>query len=654
MIPATLVPALGWALLDFLWQGAAIGLAAALLLAALRNARPQARYAVACAALVLCALLPLGALLAGPVAPDALPDVAAASQDVLVAVGSDGPATLAADTGWRDMLQGRLAWIVALWSFGAGLFALRLLAGVAWVGDIRARAQPVDAHWQQRLDQLARAVGVRPAVQFATAPQVDGPVVAGWWRPVVLLPAALLTRLPPDLVEALLAHELAHIRRHDYLVNLVQGVIEALLFYHPVVWWLSRRIRIERELIADDLALRAIGEPQRLARALQQLDLFQAARASHVPASAFPRLLPAAHGGKLMSRIQRLVIRPRIGSADWRLLVPLAGLALVALSVYAKSPAAPAVPRVPAVAAVAAVAPVSAVAPVPAVAPVAAVSSVPGVAPVAAVAPVPAVAPVAAIGAVAAVAPRPRHHEPYALVRDGEDAMMLSGDLGDLADIKRTRQHLQGDFLWFRRNGDDYVVQDPTVLARARQAWGPAEALGREMEAIGAQMEPYSKQMEALGEKMEALSKRAEPYNGQMERLGKQMEPIAEKQRVIGDQMGLLGQQMAEARNDADRDRLAAKMDALQAQMAPLGAQMDQVSESMRKQGAEMERWHAPMADLGKQMEAASAPMKPLGDKMGVLGKRQEALTHKADAEVLVLIEQSLREGKAQPARQLR
>ena len=632
---ATLVPALGWALLDFLWQGAAIGLAAALLLAALRDARPQARYAIACASLLLCALLPLCALLFGAPAADPTAGPAVATADVLLAAGSGAPAMLAVDDSWRDMLQGRLAWIVAIWSFGAGLFALRLLAGVAWVGDIRARARPVDAHWQQRLDQLARAVGVRPAVQLATATQVDGPVVAGWWRPVVLMPAALLTRMPPDLVEALLAHELAHIRRHDYLANLVQGAIEALLFYHPVVWWLSRRIRIERELIADDLALRAIGEPQGLARALQQLDLYQASRVAHVPATAFPRLLPAAHGGNLMTRIKRLVIRPRVGSADWRVLVPLAFLALAALSVYAKSPEAPAVPRVAAVPAVLAVAPVASVAPAPRVANVAAV------------------APVAAVPAIKRVGSS-RRHEPYALVREGEDALMLSGDLADVADIKRTRQHLHGDFLWFRRDGADYVVQDAAVLSRARQAWGPAEALGREMEAIGAQMEPYSKQMEAIGAKMEALSKRAEPYNGEIERLSQQMEPIAEKQRVIGDQMGVISQQMADARNEADRDRLAAKMDALQAEMGPLGAQMEKVSEAMQKQSAEMQRWHAPMSDLGKQMEAAGAPMKPLGDKMGVLGKRQEALTYKADAEVQALIEQSVREGKAQPARQLR
>ena len=90
-------------------------------------------------------------------------------------------------------------------------------------------------------------------------------MTAGWFKPVLLVPANLVTGMPPDLLEALLAHELAHVRRHDYLVNLLQFAAEILLFFHPTVWWLSRRIRIERERIADDMAAALIGQPRRLA-----------------------------------------------------------------------------------------------------------------------------------------------------------------------------------------------------------------------------------------------------------------------------------------------------------------------------------------------------------------------------------------------------
>jgi D-alanyl-D-alanine endopeptidase (penicillin-binding protein 7) len=151
---------------------------------------------------------------------------------------------------------------------------------------------------------------------------VDGlasPITAGWWRPVVLVPASLLAGMPPHLLEALLAHELGHVRRHDYLVNLVQNVIESLLFYHPAVWWLSRRIRAEREQIADDFAARHLGEPRRLALALSELEKLQFS--SH-------HLAQAANGGDLMARIRRL-LRPSAQALNWKAAIPVLGLAVV-------------------------------------------------------------------------------------------------------------------------------------------------------------------------------------------------------------------------------------------------------------------------------------------------------------------------------------
>jgi D-alanyl-D-alanine endopeptidase (penicillin-binding protein 7) len=130
------------------------------------------------------------------------------------------------------------------------------------------------------------------------------------------------------LLEALLAHELGHVRRHDYLVNLVQNVIEALLFYHPAVWWISHRIRLEREQIADDFAARALGEPRRLARALSELERLQFS--GH-------HLAQAAAGGDLAARIRRL-LRPDPQLLDWRAAIPVLGLVLAcAASAHALS-----------------------------------------------------------------------------------------------------------------------------------------------------------------------------------------------------------------------------------------------------------------------------------------------------------------------------
>jgi bla regulator protein BlaR1 len=135
---------------------------------------------------------------------------------------------------------------------------------------------------------------------------------------VVLVPAALVPGMPPHLLEALLAHELGHIKRHDYLVNLLQNLVETLLFYHPAVWWLSRRIRAEREQIADDFAARHLGEPRRLALALSELERLQFSGA---------HLAQAANGGDLMLRIRRL-LRPSVQAIDWKALIPVLGLLL--------------------------------------------------------------------------------------------------------------------------------------------------------------------------------------------------------------------------------------------------------------------------------------------------------------------------------------
>jgi uncharacterized protein (TIGR03435 family) len=127
---------------------------------------------------------------------------------------------------------------------------------------------------------------------------VQVPTVVGWLRPVVLVPVGALGGLPAEHLEALLLHELAHIRRHDYLVNILQSVAEALLFYHPAVWWVSGHIRAERELCCDDVAVAVSGDALTYARALAQLESY---RPAHISAAV------AANGASLPDRIARLL-----------------------------------------------------------------------------------------------------------------------------------------------------------------------------------------------------------------------------------------------------------------------------------------------------------------------------------------------------------
>jgi hypothetical protein len=154
-----------------------------------------------------------------------------------------------------------LLWVVAIWLVGAMVFWVRMLGG--WILTERLRSRLVrraSGEWQQSLDRLKTRLRVSRPVQLLVSSLVQAPVVVGWLRPAVLVPVGALAGLPADQVEALLLHELAHIRRHDYLVNLLQGVVEAILFYHPAVWWISGHIRVERELCCDDIAVAASGD----------------------------------------------------------------------------------------------------------------------------------------------------------------------------------------------------------------------------------------------------------------------------------------------------------------------------------------------------------------------------------------------------------
>lgn len=323
MSAQAVVTAIGWALLHFVWQGALIGCATAVALTALRDARPERRYLAACAGLLLCLAWPLCdlmlALRSGPGAVQA----GAALPGPALGVDFGGAAGLLA---W---LQGHLDWIVGLWAACAGALALRMALGLLWIGRA-GRAHGVDPAWQARLSQMAARFGLDRAVRLRVVDGLASPITAGWWRPVVLVPAALVSGMSPHLLEALLAHELAHVRRHDYLVNLVQNVIETLLFYHPAVWWISQRIRIEREQIADDLAAQQLGEPRRLALALSELERLQ---------FSGQHLAQAANGGDLMARIRRL-LRPDAQALDWKAALPVLGLALACVaSAHAISPA---------------------------------------------------------------------------------------------------------------------------------------------------------------------------------------------------------------------------------------------------------------------------------------------------------------------------
>ena len=280
-------------LLHFLWQGALIALAYGV---ARRHPNPRFRYAAGCAAMLLMALAPFATfVLLSPATAPAVSEHGVVKA-VVAAVNETGASPLLSLGAARDSARN---WIVLGWAIGVLVFSMRLLA--AWIVSLRLRSPQFGTApktWQRKLDELRTRLRISRPVRLAVSPATQVPVTAGWLRPVVLLPLGMLSGLGPELLEALLAHELSHIRRHDYLVNLLQGVTEAALFYHPAVWWVSRRIREERELCCDDAAVALCGDALTYVRALTELES-QRCPAIH------PAL--AANGGSLAARVARLL-----------------------------------------------------------------------------------------------------------------------------------------------------------------------------------------------------------------------------------------------------------------------------------------------------------------------------------------------------------
>lgn len=295
MTPMT--QAVGWALVHFLWQGTlvAFGLAAGLSL--LRSRSASVRYTASVAALALLLVLPVATALQSY--PDSSPVSSAPSVTSVPAAPVSQPAAaeiLPSAPTIRERLQPYLPSLLSVWLAGVVLLSVWHLGGWMQARRLtRIGTRPVEERWELILLRLRGRLGIDRAVEILESSAVPVPAVVGWLKPVILVPASAFAGLTTQQLEAVLAHELAHVRRHDYLVNLLQAAVETLLFYHPAVWWVSRQVRQERECCCDDLAVAVCGDRLDYARALAALETLRT-----------PRLVLGADGGSLLRRIRRI------------------------------------------------------------------------------------------------------------------------------------------------------------------------------------------------------------------------------------------------------------------------------------------------------------------------------------------------------------
>ena len=298
-ISPELLQALGWTLLHFVWQGAALAAIFAVANTICRQA--TTRYALAVITLVLMMAAPTitfteltqqkdPAVRYG--AQGASASAAKPVQGVSVAARPSAPAPETPASHPAVIL------FVEAWFLGVVLLSLRTAGGLFLIERMRRKElRPVGRELYLKCIALQLKMGFERVIRYCECDRLDAPAAFGWIRPVVLLPVRALSGLTEDQIEAVIAHELAHIRRLDCFVNLFQIAVETLLFYHPAVWWVSQRIRTEREHCCDDEAVALCGDAVNYARALTLMEEWRTA----------PSLMMAANRSPLSQRVVRIL-----------------------------------------------------------------------------------------------------------------------------------------------------------------------------------------------------------------------------------------------------------------------------------------------------------------------------------------------------------
>ena len=278
--------AFAWTLVHSLWEFTAIAGLTALVLVSLRGKPAALRYWVAYFALASMGVVAWITFQYG--------------LDRLQVHGSPAYRVSAAGNppGWAMATP----WVVGLWLCGALWRSAQLVLGLRWVSRLtRTGVTQAGPTWMRRVHLRAQALGIRRRVRMLISTKVNTAMTVGWLRPVILIPASALTGMPVHHLETIIIHELAHVARHDYLLNLLQSVLEIAFFYHPAMRWVAQQIRAEREHCCDDIATAYSGDALNYIRALTELETIRcSARQSW-------RLSMSATQGNLMSRVQRII-----------------------------------------------------------------------------------------------------------------------------------------------------------------------------------------------------------------------------------------------------------------------------------------------------------------------------------------------------------
>ena len=300
--------ALGLTLFDSLWQGAIVLMVSFVLLLLLRKASPAKRYTVVLVAILILPILSVGTFFShyekpvdanfGGQAIFVAPSAFEFSEGEVAGLNTEEAALpLTLLEKWKVWTSENATWALTIWLAGAFLFTVRMLGGFYFLNRLKRNAQTIsEPLWNDKLMLLCKQLKIKGNVLLKQSERVSSPLVMGIIKPVIIFPLGLIQALPTDEIEAILVHELAHIKRKDFLINIVINLLQVIYFFHPAFWWLKAQLDAEREYHCDDIALNQLGKKLTLIRALTNASEYQGQKFQ--PALAF-----AGKRNQLLSRI---------------------------------------------------------------------------------------------------------------------------------------------------------------------------------------------------------------------------------------------------------------------------------------------------------------------------------------------------------------
>ncbi len=294
--------ALGYTLLHSLWQAGLILSLVTIALKFIPTKLSNARYAITSISMLFILMLSVGTFFYIYFAPKGLPStIELSSTDQSQHAANAGTSVLGVDLySAKSLIHSNMPFFLMLWISGTIIFCLRILTGLLYIGKLRERSVLIHGEWSLRVQSLADQLQIHRWVSLGESKHIQIPIVIGYLKPIILIPVGMCSNLSTDQLEAIFLHELMHIRRKDYLINVIQSFLEAIFFFNPFVWIISGMMKKEREHCCDDAVVQHHGNPMAYARALTSLE---EVRLSKTGLS----LSLAENKNQLLNRIKRLM-----------------------------------------------------------------------------------------------------------------------------------------------------------------------------------------------------------------------------------------------------------------------------------------------------------------------------------------------------------